>query len=164
MKAEIDKYWTAFYTKPRNEKKAAERLSSQGYEVYCPQRTTLKQWSDRKKKVKEVLFTSYLFAFVNENDRQEMLKDHSIVSSVFWLKKPVRIPSTEIEAIKNLLSEHPSAEISLQTEIGQQLHIKSGPFKGEEGVVQKIKGNRIVLTLSTLGVSLQAEIPMNHLV
>lgn len=35
-------YWTAFYTKPRNEKKAAERLMSEGFDIYCPTRTVIK--------------------------------------------------------------------------------------------------------------------------
>lgn len=165
MSIELSKYWTAFYTKPRNEKKVSERLANAGFNVYCPVRTVLKQWSDRKKKVKEVLFTSYLFAEVTELQRQEILKDYGIVSSVFWLKEPVRIPEAEIQAIKNLLADYPAAElVSLDTAIGQTIEIKSGPFKGEEGIVQQIKGNKIVLSLSTLGVSLKAEIPTSQLV
>ena len=43
--------WHVLYTKPRHEVKALERLTQNGFEVYCPMKTTLKQWSDRKKKV-----------------------------------------------------------------------------------------------------------------
>ncbi|MFT6214735.1 MAG: hypothetical protein ACJAS3_001130 [Roseivirga sp.] len=75
-------YWTAFYTKPRNEKKASDRLKSKGFEVYCPTRTVLKQWSDRKKKVTEPVFNSYLFAKVDESQGLEILQDHGIVSNV----------------------------------------------------------------------------------
>ena len=42
--------WYVLYTKPRHEIKALERLTQNGFEVYCPMKTTLKQWSDRKKK------------------------------------------------------------------------------------------------------------------
>lgn len=165
MPADQLKYWTAFYTKPRNEKKVAERLSANGFEVYCPVRTVLKQWSDRKKKVQEVLFTSYIFAKVNNVERQKILKDQGIVSSVFWLKEPVRIPSAEIIAIKNFLNDHPSANIINDAiGIGDPIQIKSGPLKGEMGIVEKRKGNRIVVSLSTVGVSLQAEIPTSQLI
>lgn len=164
MKADQEKYWTAFYTKPRNEKKVAERLSSQGFHIYCPVRTVLKQWSDRKKKVKEVLFTSYLFAFVSESERQEILGDQGVVSSVFWLKAPVRIPPAEIEAIKKFLNNHPDAELTNSVSVGQRTVIKSGPFSGEEGVVEQIKGSKIILSLDVLGVSLHAEVPASHLV
>lgn len=164
MKADQGKYWTAFYTKPRNEKKVAERLSSIGFEIYCPQRSVLKQWSDRKKKVKEVLFTSYVFAHITEYERQEILKDQGVVSSVFWLKKPVQIPYSEIDAIKKFLDSHPEAEILEKIELGQKTMIKSGPFSGEQGIIEQIKGSKVVLALDTLGVTLHAEIPSTHLI
>jgi hypothetical protein len=47
--------WFALYTKPRNEKKVTETLAALGIEVYCPLVTTIKQWSDRKKKVESPL-------------------------------------------------------------------------------------------------------------
>ena len=56
-----NKKWYVLYTKPRHEIKALERLTQNGFEVYCPMKTTLKQWSDRKKKVSEPLLPSYLF-------------------------------------------------------------------------------------------------------
>lgn len=165
MKADQNRYWTAFYTKPRNEKKVAERLNSEGYEVYCPVKTVLKQWSDRKKKVKEVLFTSYLFAFVSEQERAEMLRDQGIVSSVYWLKEPVKIPNQEISAIKEFLNNYSNDTVKVDHfHLGDRLEIKMGPFKGEGGIVERIKGNKIVLSLQTLGLSLQAEIPVNQLV
>jgi transcription antitermination factor NusG len=54
-------HWSAIYTRSRNEKKVAERLNASGIKVYCPTQTTLKQWSDRKKKVTEPIFKSYVF-------------------------------------------------------------------------------------------------------
>ncbi len=162
---EHSRYWTAFYTKPRNEKKVYERLKNSGYEVYCPLHTVLKQWSDRKKKVQEVLFTSYLFAFVNEAERREILKDHGVVSSVFWLKKPVRIPVEEINAIKNFLNEASNATwVTVSYNIGDSMTIKSGPLKGEKGVLERRKGNKMVVSLTAMGVSLQAEIPTSQLI
>jgi transcription antitermination factor NusG len=104
-------YWTAFYTKPRNEKKAADRLISEGYNIYCPTRSVVKQWSDRKKKVTEPVFSSYIFANVNEISRPEILTNPSIVSNVHWLGKPAVIRDKEISEIRNFLNEFPSAEI-----------------------------------------------------
>ena len=60
--------WYAVYTKPRSEKKLADRLNEHGIEAYLPLRKTLKQWSDRKKMVEEPLITSYVFVNItNEN-------------------------------------------------------------------------------------------------
>ena len=58
--------WHVLYTKPRHEIKALERLAKKGFEVYCPMKTTLKQWSDRKKKVSVPLLPSYIFIKTTE--------------------------------------------------------------------------------------------------
>ena len=50
----ITKHWYAVYTKPRAEKKAALALTELGIEHYLPLQTSIKQWSDRKKKVEEL--------------------------------------------------------------------------------------------------------------
>ena len=165
-------YWTAFYTKPRSEKKASERLSVKGFQVYCPTRTILRQWSDRKKKVKEPVFTSYIFARVDEVKRQQILYEPSIVSSVFWLGKPVVIRDTEIDEIERFLSEHPEAQgMSTGTlKPGQEARVVRGPLDGESGIVRQIRGNKVILEISNLGIELQAEIavskiePLKHLV
>ena len=47
-----EKKWYAVYTNPRAEKKTAGKLLEKGIEVYLPLQTTIKQWSDRKKRWK----------------------------------------------------------------------------------------------------------------
>ena len=39
------------FTQNQDMKKALERLSINGFEVFCPMTITIKQWSDRKKKI-----------------------------------------------------------------------------------------------------------------
>ncbi len=60
MFANEDKHWHAIYVKSRSEKKVAERLDDLGIDYYLPLVTTIKQWSDRKKRVEEPLFKSYV--------------------------------------------------------------------------------------------------------
>lgn len=164
MSTNKNTYWTAFYTKPRSEKKAAERLLSKGLEVYCPTTTVVKQWSDRKKKIKEPVFSSYIFARVNEVTRQQILTDPSIVSSVFWLKKPVQIRDAEIQAIRDFLNEFPKAKsASLEISRGDRAVITAGPLRGEEGVVREKRGAKVLLQLYSLGLELQAEIAIGKL-
>ena len=164
MKDDQTAYWTAYYTKPRNEKKVAERLLSKGYDVYCPTRTVVKQWSDRKKKIKEPVFTSYIFAKVDELSRIEIAMNAGIVSNVFWLGKPVKIRTSEIEAIKSFLQEYPSAKIEYKDfKTGDKIMINSGPFSGQNGSITRIKGNRAHLSIASLGLELHAEVPLVHL-
>ncbi|MCC5926542.1 MAG: UpxY family transcription antiterminator [Bacteroidetes bacterium] len=98
-----DTIWRAFYTRPRHERKAAARLEEAGIEVYCPTVTTKVRWSDRWKKVTKVLFTSYVFARVDEKQRITVLEDEGISRCVLYLGKPATIRDEEIEAIRFLL-------------------------------------------------------------
>ncbi len=164
MSSTVKQYWTAFYTKPRNEKKVAERLDDRGFEVYCPTRTVLKQWSDRKKKVKEPVFTSYLFAKVDELSRAEILTDSGIVSNVFWLGKPAIIREKEIQEIKNFLDEYPMAEVNYSNlNEGDRIAIESGPLSGNDGIISRIRGNKAYLSIASLGIEIQAEVSLSHL-
>lgn len=164
MKVDINQYWTAFYTKPRNEKKAAERLNNKGYQVYCPTRTVVKQWSDRKKKVQEPVFTSYIFAKVDEVSRSHILMDPSIVANVFWLGKPAIIQDAEIENIKSFLEEYPDAETqSLDIRIGDDVMVNSGPLSGQNGSISRISGNKAYLYIANLCLTLSAEVGLVHL-
>lgn len=164
MNREREPYWTAFYTKPRSEKKAAERLSMNGFHIYCPTTTVLKQWSDRKKKIKVPLFTSYIFALVNEAERLQILTDPSIVSSVRWLKQPVNIPSKEIDLIKKFLGEFPQASLSEKRvfNVGDCVEISEGIFKGTQGSVFRTKRDTVVLFLQSLNQYLQAKLSINQ--
>ena len=46
--------WFALYTKPNFEKKVVESLLAKNIEAYCPTYKTIKQYSDRKKKIHKV--------------------------------------------------------------------------------------------------------------
>ena len=54
-------FWYAVYTKPRWEKKVAERLLEKGIDHYCPLNKVIRQWSDRKKAILEPIFKGYVF-------------------------------------------------------------------------------------------------------
>ncbi len=160
----LNTYWTAFYTKPRNEKKVAERLAKNGFEVYCPTRTIVKQWSDRKKKVSEPVFTSYIFAQVNEQARSEILQDQGVVSNVFWLGKPAIVRDHEILAIRSFLEDFPLAETQYGNfQLGNSVEVFSGPLCGQNGLIRRVQGNKAYLTIDSLGIEIQAEIGLGHL-
>ena len=164
MNSDSEFYWTAFYTKPRNEKKVAERLLSYGFEIYCPTRTVLKQWSDRKKKVTEPVFTSYVFARVNEESRLNILKDFGIVSNVRWLGQPARILDREINEIRSFLEEYPMAEAyANEYSEGDDVSVEAGVLSGQSGKLRRLKGNKAILSIDSLGLEIQAEVSLGHL-
>ncbi len=144
------------YTKPRNEKKVAERLKEQGFEVFCPLIRSLRIWSDRKKKIWVPLFTSYVFVRVNELERLEVLKDHGVLNFVFWLGKPAIVREKEIDAIREIVDF--SEDINVENagfEKGQVLTIREGPFKGLAGEVVDLDRNIVYIYIEQLGCKIQ---------
>ena len=151
------KYWTAFYTKPKNERKVAERLASIGIELYVPLKTTIKQWSDRKKKVQEPLFRSYVFAEVDEKIRLAILQDSGVIGSVMWLKKPVSIPEDEIQAIRNFIQQYPNAVVSENRfRAGDEVEVKVGAMSGAKGAVKEIRSGKAIIELKSMNFILKA--------
>ena len=66
------KKWLVVKTKANAEKKVAERLSMKKIEVYLPLYTTVKQWSDRKKKIQRPLISSTVFVYINDEEREHL--------------------------------------------------------------------------------------------
>jgi len=148
--------WLVLYTKPRNEKKVAERLAKDSYEVYCPLIETIRQWSDRRKKVKVPLFTSYVFIKCGELAREKVLQDPGVLNFVYWLGKPAIVRDEEIEAIRHITTEAEDVQVSsLQLEKGQFVEIKEGPFRGLQGRVDQVNRTNFVLYIEPLDCQVQ---------
>lgn len=150
------KLWLAIYTKPRNEKSVNDRLVSIGIETYLPLHETIKQWSDRKKKVKTPLFTSYVFVYITEKERLIVLREYGVLNFVFWLGKPAVIQPIEIERIKYFLGEAVNQEITIETlQPGEIAKISSGQFKDEIVTVMGSQSKEYFVNLLSLGIRLR---------
>jgi transcriptional antiterminator RfaH len=144
--------WYVVYTKPRNEKIASERLLNKGLEIYCPLVTTIRQWSDRKKKVQLPMFPGYIFACIKEEDQSIVRRDQGVLNFIYWLGKPAVVSDDEIRAIKKIAEEGSSILVeNSETEPGQLMTIPNGPFKGLEGVVDSKNKNKLAVYIQQLG-------------
>lgn len=122
--------WYVVYTKPKWEKKVAEKLTQIGIECYCPLITQVKQWSDRKKKVEMPLFNSYVFIQIEDADRNSVFEVAGIVRYLFWLGKPAVVRDEEINVIKNSLKASNIADISVsQIQVGDKIKLETGDRK-----------------------------------
>ena len=159
----IKPIWYVLYTNPKNEKKVYKRLSLQGFECYCPCRKILKQWSDRKKWVKEPLFRSYIFIKAPSTcaDRINVLQTSGVVRFLYWLGKEAEVKQSEIETIQKFLGEHKSLEI-ISYESGTKLKIRDGALKGMDGKVDYQTDKQVVLLIEKLGMSLIAKVSKHH--
>jgi transcription antitermination factor NusG len=140
------------------EKKVADRLADQHIEVYCPTQTVLRQWSDRKKKVKVAVFPSYVFVkFKDDHERFKILQTPGVVNFVRHLGADAKIRPKEIDAIQNLLGEY--QEVSVEPlSPGDRVQIEHGGMKGQEGKVILTQKDKVIVYIESLGLSLKAEV------
>jgi transcription antitermination factor NusG len=153
--------WYAAYTKPRSEKKATERLTKDGWEVYCPLKKEIKQWSDRKKKVETPFFTSYIFIRLEnyEAQRVEVLTDPAVLNFVFWQGKPAIISDKEMKEVMDFFEKYEKQNIKAdKIAVGSKIELGEGPFTGQRGVVVKMAKKKVTLVLEKLGIQLTVDL------
>jgi transcription antitermination factor NusG len=144
--------WYVVYTKPKWEKKVANQLNLIGINCYCPLKTQIRQWSDRKKKVEIPIFNSYVFVQVEEKNRNQVFEVTGAVRYLFWLGKPAIVRDEEITILKKWLSSPEDFEISVAPfKIGDVVELESGPFITQKAKVKEVNKTHYVLVLESLG-------------
>jgi transcription antitermination factor NusG len=160
------KKWYAIYTNPRAEKKVAQLLTNKGFEVYLPLQTTIKQWSDRKKKVEEPLFKSYVFVNIHyEKEHVAILSTLGVVKFIKIGKELSPIRGEIIKAIQLSLSHFDELQTSSENfEINQPVEVIAGPLQGYRGIIAEQHGNRyFAIQIEQLGTHLLLKVPAQHL-
>ena len=157
--------WYVLYTKPRNEKKVTARLIEKGINVCCPLKEEIRQWSDRKKKVAEPVFKSYIFVQLADYKKEsvEVLRTPGTVRFLWWNGAPGIVRNAEIKAIESFLNDYKDAEITVELKSGEHIKVNEGPLKDAEGTVLMIRGNKAILHLHTLGLNMTAKLPVQSL-
>jgi len=152
-------HWYAIYTTPRAEKKVAERLHAAGFVSYCPTYVTIRQWSDRLKKVKIPVFTGYVFVKIRKCQRIEILQDQGALNFVYHLGRPARILDIEMEQLQFFLGDLKANQKPLIRHIhpGDQISVVEGPFKGKEGFVKKATHRKAFVILKHLGLVVELD-------
>ncbi|MFB9107985.1 UpxY family transcription antiterminator [Flavobacterium gyeonganense] len=144
--------WYVVYTKPKWEKKVAEKLNEIDIECYCPLITQIKQWSDRKKKIEVPLFNSYVFVKLTDLDRNSVFQVAGVVRYLFWLGKPAIVRNEEILTIKQSLSNNNISNISVVPyKKGDKVKLETGVFSSQNAIVQEVTNTYCIVVLESLG-------------
>ncbi|PTT16578.1 antitermination protein NusG [Flavobacterium sp. HMWF030] len=144
--------WYVVYTKPKWEKKVAEKLNQIGIECYCPLITQIKEWSDRKKKVEVPLFNSYVFVQLEDKERNSVFQIAGVVRYLFWLGKPAVVRDEEINIIKMSLKAENISDISVTSiQVGDRIKLETGAFSNQSAIVQEVSNTHYILVLESLG-------------
>ena len=153
--------WYVVYTKSRAEKKIANLLHEKGYEVYLPMVKTMRQWSDRKKKIERPLFPGYLFVKTTPVHFTNILNIDGVVNFIRFGNTVAKVREQDILNIKIMLNGAEQITVENKTyNKGQIIKITEGMFAGYQGLVEYFKGkNILIVSLLELQITVKVEIP-----
>ena len=161
-----EKQWYVVYTKSRSEKKVDHLLTLKGIEAYCPTKKIEKQWSDRKKIIDEVIFRSYVFVRIMEEERMKVLETDGVVNFIHFMKKPAVIRDEEINIIKKFLNEKsasvsiiPASEFMPDTKV----RVNHGIFMDNKGTILRSNKKKVYVQLEGLSQVMVIEFSIEHL-
>lgn len=163
-----NEHWYAMYVRMHHEKKTAERLNRMMIRNFLPLQETVKQWSDRKKKVKEIVIPMIIFIKCDEKTRLEVLKNLPSVNGTMIDKathRPAIIRDEEMERFIFMLdySENTVHFTTEQLKPGEKIEVIKGPLCGLKGELVDIDGKfQVSVRLNMLGCAL-VEMPVGYL-
>lgn len=127
-------------------------LNRDKIEVYIPCETILVERGGMKKTIRKPVISSLLFFRSTEHkalELQKNLTDRVILYThlVGWKKLPIAIPDREMNIFMLVSSSGEKGleyfgEVPVEFRTGEHVRVTDGPFKGAEGHIHRIKGNR----------------------
>jgi len=159
------KKWYVVYTQTNAEKRAEERLAQAGFEVYLPLYESMRQWSDRKKKVKLPLIRSVVFVRCTPQTLNAVYAIQGVKGVLKYLGQPAVVQAHEIRNLQLLLQESTPEEASIGSfRAGQDVAVVAGPFKGMYAkAIETLNAYRVAVSLELLGVAYVVHIPKSYI-
>lgn len=134
--------WYAVHSKPREELRALENLSRQGFDCFLPTLTLEKFVRGQLKIVTEPMFSRYLFVqSESENQNFSLIRSTKGVSKLLSFGAlPCEIPNKVIETLKDLVSSKTN-QVQTLFKFGDPVFIKEGPLKGLNAIFKVANGD-----------------------
>lgn len=146
--------WYAVHVRSRHEFKVYEHLDRTGIEAFLPLVERLQRWKDRKKLVEFPLFPGYLFVHIQMvyDTILSVLKTPGVVRVLGHSATELYpVPEEQIVSLKKLVESRQTIDPYPYLKEGRRIRIKSGPFKGIEGIlVKKHDKHTLVLSIDIL--------------
>ena len=150
--------WYVLHTKPRNEKKVEEKLLSIGINAYCPTRSEIRFWSDRKKRIEVPVLPSMVLVQIEDNEIDKVFQCSSVLKYMFWLGQRAVVRQSEIEILKKYLNGSYNFMQTKLSDIRVGDNFSLSSFNNEKGIVNRISKNNIWIFLKSIGYSVKLKL------
>ena len=154
LRVYADKHWGLVRTRPRNEKWVCQQLQNDGILCYLPLITKVEIHNRSKRETVLPMFPGYLFACPALEEETVIRRNRCVCNlqkvsegEELSLLQDLRIVRTcEIESANHKMIINPGLHP------GDQVSIKSGPFKGMDAiVVRRVNEVSIIVNLFFMG-------------
>lgn len=144
--------WFAVETRHRFERRVVHQLSRIGIETFLPERTEIRSWSDRKKRVAIPLFAGYTFVRLDRSrkTRLRVLQTAGVIGLVSTSGEPVPVPREQLEQLRRLLRQKVPCSLQPFLRTGQRVRIRGGSLDGVEGILMDSGAKSLVISIDCL--------------
>jgi len=143
--------WYAAYTWANHEKRVADQFVERTVEHFLPTFESIRRWKDRRMRIRQPLFSGYIFVRLALQDRLRVLQVPSVVRLVSFNGQPAALSDQEIDTLRKSLIPELRALPHPYLKVGRRVRIVKGPLYGAEGVVvRKKNGFRFVLLMDLI--------------
>ena len=159
--------WYCIRTKPKMERLTSNLLRTEvGIEVFCPfirferARRTGRTW------VTEAMFPCYMFAqFDYAGQFRHVKATRGAISIVNFGGEPSVVDPGIIADLRSAVKDEETIVIETGIEVGEEVNLIAGPFKGLRAMVTKVipARQRVAVLLEVLGMEREVEIAANDL-
>lgn len=145
-------HWYAFKVFYNKVFEIEDSLNRDKIETYIPCERILVERGGVKKYVRKPIISSLLFFYSTEKQAlalQQKLTDRVLLYTrlVNWQKLPIAIPEREMKIFMLVTSSGEKGldyfgDVPMEYSTGERVLVTDGLFKGAEGCIHRIKGNR----------------------
>lgn len=155
--------WWVIHARPRCEKKVVEFCRTRAIFSYLPMLAKKHRYGARLRVYDIPLFAGYVFVLADKNEAA-LLRQNQRVANVLDVFDQSTLLN-QLRQIKRALDNQESMELFPHWETGMKVQVRSGPLKGVEGYIQKLKTKtRIVLNIDFIQQAVAVEVDAEWLV
>lgn len=154
--------WYCLKTRPRQERAAKRSLQSEtGVEVFCPLLRFERARRSGRARVTEAMFPGYLFARFDYKAQHRLVRTTNGISTIVGFGGiPAVVPDGVICELKVSVTSEETVEIPNTIEIGEEVQVVEGPFRGIRAIVTNVMParERVTVLLELLGMEREVEV------
>lgn len=154
--------WVVLHARPRCEKKLAQTCQQQGLLCYLPVLCKTHTYGSRVRTFEVPLFSGYLFGVADRQQRMFLEQNRMVANILLAVDQDCLV--RQLVQVDLALQSGEAIDVLPYLEEGSLVKISSGPFRGMEGLIERIKGkSRVILNVDMIGQAIAVEVDSTYL-